>query len=203
MAELDDFLARWVTPMLAARGYRKSRHTYRKQFTNGDWSVLSFRGYPLGILGSFLVDAAFVPAPMWEWFRFRSPQLAGKAPTGWWSDWGAPLPADDSPIWRYATVGQRDDVGARLADRLAAVVDQYDRFGTDPDVLLALALDPERAAADPAPVSGSHLAHDHKYRACLLIRRGWTPELERELAWSDAFPALRLRQWATQYLADH
>jgi hypothetical protein len=202
VAELDDFLARWVTAILSARGYKKSRHTYRKQFTNSDWSVLSFRGYPTGILGSFLVDASFVPSPMWDWFRFRSPNLAGKAPTGWWSDWSAPLAPDDFPVWRYETIEQRDHVGALLGERLARVVDQYDWFGTDPDALLDLALDPERAASDTTPLGRWHLRHDSKYLACLLIRRGWSPELERELEWSDGFPALRLREWAEQYLAN-
>jgi hypothetical protein len=202
MAELDDFLARWVTGMLAARGYRKSRHTYRKQFSSGDWSVLSFRGNPTGILGSFLVDASFVPAPMWDWFQFRSPSLAGKAPTGWWMDWSAPVAAEDFPAWRYETAKQRDRVGTLLAYRSAEIVDQYDRFGTDPDALLGLALDPDRASSETTPLSVWHLRHDRKYLACLLIRRGWSPELERELQWSDEFPALRLREWAEQFIAN-
>jgi hypothetical protein len=47
--EIDDFLPRWVTPALSARGYRKSSHTYRKHFESGDWGLFSFTSFPASL----------------------------------------------------------------------------------------------------------------------------------------------------------
>lgn len=185
--------------MLAARGYRKSRHTFRKRFSNG-WSVLSFRAYPLGILGSFLVDASFVPEPLFDWFKFTSPGLAGREPTGWWMHWATPLRASLGNDWRYETVGQAEDRDILLGERLAEVVDRFDEFGADQDALLRLVLRPEHFESDAIPSFKRCLARP-TYRASVLISRGHSPELDSILDWSDAYPSLELREWADRYLA--
>jgi hypothetical protein len=201
VAELDDFLARWAHPMLAARGYRKSRHTFRKRFSGG-WSVLSFRAYRLGIRGSFHADASFVPEPLFDWFSFRSPDLAGKEPTGWWMDWATPLRASLGNDWRYESVGQAEDRGILLGERLAEVVERFDEFGVDEDALLRLVLHPESFQSEAIPLF-QHCLRRPTYRASVLIRRGHSPELASILDWSDEYPALRLRDWAGHYLATH
>lgn len=186
--------------MLAARGYRKSRHTFRKRFSNG-WSVLSFRSDPVGILGSFNADASFVPEPLFDWFRYRSPDLAGREPTGWWMHWSTPLRASSGNEWSYESVGQREDRGILLGERLAEVVDRFDEFGADQDALLRLVLHPDQFASDAIPLFKACLAH-LPYRASVLISRGHSAELDVTLDESDAYPALRLREWADRYLAD-
>lgn len=198
MAELDDFLARWAHPVLAARGYRKSRHTFRKRFSEG-WSVVSFRSNPVGVLGSFNADASFVPEPLFDWFKFTSPGLAGKEPTGSWVVWSTPLRAGSGNDWRYESAGQREDRGILLGERLAEVVDRFDEFGASQDALLRLVLRPEQFASNAIPMFKTRLAYP-PYRASVLIWRGPSPELDATLNWSDAYPALRLREWADHYL---
>jgi hypothetical protein len=202
VAELDDFVARWASPLLAARGYRKSRLTYRKQYRSGAWSVLSFRARPTGILGRFLADASFVPGPLFDWFRFRSPDLAGDEPTGWWLDWGTPLRAGGGNTWEYDSEGQREDKGILLGERLAEVVDRFDEFGVDDDALVRLVLDPERFTSEALPLFHTHLRRG-TYRASVLIGHGPSTELDEVLDWSDDYPALRLREWADHYRATH
>jgi hypothetical protein len=144
--EIDDFLPRWVTPALSARGYRKSSHTYRKHFESGDWGVLSFRGSPLtDVRGSFVADASFVPAPLFDWFNFAHPGLAMKQPTGWWGDWGNPLTSLHGSGWQYQTDAERAICGALLVDRLAEVASQFDRFAAEPDLLVSLRADARAA----------------------------------------------------------
>ena len=199
MKEIDDFLPRWVTPALSPRGYRKSSHTYRKRFESGDWGVLSFRGYPLGVRGSFLADASFVPGPLFDWFNFAHPDLAMKQPTGWWADWGNPLSPRHGTSWEYETDAERDACGALMVDRLDAVVSLFDRLAAEPDLLVSLALTREQPSFEELPLLGNHLRHP-TWRAALLIRRGPSAELEQALADANAYPVLRLRRWAEHYL---
>lgn len=200
MKEIDDFLPRWVTPALSPQGYRKSSHTYRKHFASGDWAVFSFRGYPLpDARGSFLADASFVPGPLFDWFNFANPGLAMKQPTGWWADWANPLNVLGGSGWAYRSDAERDICGGLLVDRLGEVCSLFDHFAGEPDLLLSLVLSRERHDFDELPLFDLHLQRA-PWRAALLIRRGPSPELEQALADADAYPNLRMRQWAEHYL---
>jgi hypothetical protein len=198
--EIDDFLPRFVTPTLSPLGYRKSGHTYRRQFASGDWGIISFRAYPVDIRGSFHVDASFVPGPLFDWFCFRSPDLASKEPTGWWMDWGAPVGTALGNDWRYESDDERDVCASLLIERLTAVTASFDQLGNDADLLLRAALGDTEGEASELPSVSRHLRHP-TWKAALLIRRGRSPELEAALAEADAYPALRLREWADRYLA--
>jgi hypothetical protein len=203
--EIDDFLPRWVTPSLSPRGYRKSAHTYRKRFESGDWGVFSFTGFPLpDVRGSFTAAAAFVPAPLFDWFNFAHPDAATKQPYASWINWGNPVKSLHGGDWQYQTDAEREICGGMLVERLTEVADLFDRFDSEPDLLLSLALAGKQQTFDELPWFGHHLEHP-TWRAALLIRRGPSPGLEQALADADAYPILRLRQWADGYLTsrDH
>lgn len=198
MKEIDDFLPRYVTPALRARGFRKSGHTYRKRFESGDWSIFSFRGYPLGIRGSFLAEASFVPAPVWDWFVYTRPNLATKQPQGWW-EWSSALgPRHAGGNWTYETDLERELVGAVLADRLDEVAPLFDEFAAEPAWLVSLAMSDEKQDFDQLPQLGAKF-RSSVWRACLFARAGMAPELESVLVDTDSHPAMGLRRWAEHY----
>lgn len=201
--EIDDFLSRFVTRVLSERGFRKSSHTYRKRYESGDWSIFSFRGYPLpDVRGSFHVDASFVPKPMWDWFMATRPKLAKKQPTGQWIYWGTPLGplAGLANRWEYQTDTERELTASLLADRLAEVSNLFDTFAEEPDLLLSQVLTSEPTPFPELPLFHHHLRH-HVWRVALLARRGPSTQLNAAVAASDPYPALQLRHWVDDYLA--
>lgn len=202
MKEIDDFLPRWVTPALAPLGFRKSSHTYRRCYPNGDWTVFSFRARPLpDVRGNFLVDASFIPEPLFDWFNFANPDLTMNRPTGWWIDWGTPLKALHGNDWQYQSDAEREICGAFLEDRLTEVATLFGRFAAEPDLLVSMALAPDEwPQCESVPLFAQHL-RKATWRTALLIRRGSTPELEQTLAECDPHPHLRMREWVDSYLA--
>lgn len=199
MKEIDDFLPRHVTPVLSPRGFRKSGHAHRKGFESGDWAIFSFRGYPVGIRGSFLAEASFVPGPVWDWFVFTRPDLATKQPQGWWLEWSNPLgPHHADSNWIYENDIERELVGSMLADRLNEVATLFDELAVEPTRLLWLVLSDEQHEFGELPHLGSKL-RSTVWRACLLAQAELTQELEKELAEADPYPNLGLRAWAEHY----
>ena len=201
MNEIDDFLARQVTPVLQPLSYRKSAHTYRKQYPNGDWAVFGFRSFPVGVLGSFLVDAAFVPEPLFDRFCFAAPALASKAPTANWINWANPItsPAETGD-WEYDTDAERTARAAELAERLTAAASLMDALGADPDILVDAALRPGTNRFPELSWLDRNLWRP-EWRAAVLIRRGPSAELDAAIAEADSYPTLRLREWAADYAA--
>jgi hypothetical protein len=199
--EIDDFLRRWVTPALAPRGYRKASHTFRKRFEGGDWGAFSFRSYPLsGTRGSLIATATFIPDPLHDWFNFTHPDLATKLPNTEWSYWGGSRVTNlHGGDWQYETDAERDICGGMLVERLHGVADLLDRFGSEPEFLVAEAWKEELQPFDDLPGFHHHLRHP-AWRVALLIRRGPSPELAQALDEADAAPYFHLREWAGYYV---
>lgn len=198
--ELDELLRRFVTPVLSMRGLRKSGHSYRKRYEGGDWAVISFRGHPTGLRGSFLAEASFVPDPTWDWFCFQSPSLATTKPQGWWLDWSNPLaPHNEGSIWTYETDDERNTVASVLIDRLNEVVTLFDGLAASPQRQLALVLDAEVHNFGELPHLGRKF-QSRTWRTCLLARAGYNHELEEALQQADLYPNLRLRPWVEYYV---
>jgi hypothetical protein len=198
--EIDDFLLRWVTPMLRQTGYRKSHHMYRKRFGDGDWAVFSFRDYPLpNARGSFLAEASFVPARLLEWFNYSHPTQAMKQPTGWLMYWSNPLPPSEGHTWAYESDAERELCAAELIDRLHAVAGLFQRFGENPKLLASAVLEQKPPALRELSTLASHFHHP-AWRAAVLVDRGSSPELRQAVADADQFPALRLRDWVQTHV---
>ena len=116
-------------------------------------------------------------------------------------DWGNPINArTGAGNWEYNSADEREACAGALVERLLEVVELMDALGTDPDILVRAVLHPDSEQLAGLRFMDHHLRHP-SWRAAVLIRRGPSAALESALAEGDAFPALRLRAWVSDYMA--
>ena len=180
--ELSEFLRDWATPHLRAAGYRKSHHTFRRISAAGDQAGIQFRGYALGVLGSFLLDVWVVPEPWWDLVHFdpdgTRPFPARPATYDAAFHWQQGSTVADASshrwrgAWQYDSVAERDQVGHHLQDLLR------ERLLPDVDLLLDRE-EVRRRAASGTPVPGA-LGGDRQVRVAeaLTVTDGTPAEVD-------------------------
>lgn len=120
--ELDLFLADCVGPNLRAAGFRKSHHSFRLEGADGDQAVLQFRGYPMGMLGSFLFDIWVTLEPVWDFTHYRPDKARTYPKRSNSSDatfhWQQGQPPKSFGAWSYNTIAERDQTCHLMTDML-------------------------------------------------------------------------------------
>jgi len=121
--ELDSLQASHVTPVLAAAGFKRPGRRYVLEALDASAIVVGFRTFEMGVAGGFLVDWAYVPVALRDFFSGDRGRAAPVQIT--WGVLRKPLfPVEEfrsSPrtsIWKYSHDGGLEPCGEALAGLL-------------------------------------------------------------------------------------